>query len=76
MSQEPTRKGYVIEADHLAALQEFIGSLSLPWKQTNPYMQILISAQEVVLTSPQSAPEVPANKTTKTKAVRKKATAK
>ena len=59
MEAQNTRNGFVLEENHLLALQEFIGSLNLPWKQTNAYMQILLSAKKVTLTEQPPPPQPP-----------------
>jgi len=55
MSEEQL-KHWVINQNELAALQEFIGSLALPWKQTNPYMQLLGNLRPVNYQSPTPVP--------------------
>lgn len=40
-------KHYILNQNELLALQDFISSLALPWKQTNPYMQLLVGLKEV-----------------------------
>ena len=47
MTNQEQPKAYVIQEQQLVALQEFLSSLSMPWKQINPYMQLLISLPEV-----------------------------
>ena len=53
MTQRP--KLFAISEQQRMVLQEFIGTLNLPWKQTNPFMQILGSLPEVEV-----APATPA----------------
>lgn len=48
---------YVISQNDLAALQDFIGSLPLPWKQTNPYMQLIGGLKQIkIQTAPAGSP--------------------
>ena len=77
MSEEQNLKHWVINQNELAALQEFIGSLALPWKQTNPYMQLLGGLRPVNYQAPAPAPAAPAPApmAAPKKATRKKATA-
>ena len=45
MKQEEV-KYYAINSGEIMVLQEFVGGLNLPWKQTNPYMQMLLNLKE------------------------------
>ena len=46
MTTKEEVKYYALNQGEVAILQEFIGSLNLPWKQTNPYMQLLINLKD------------------------------
>ena len=79
MSEEQNLKHWVINQNELSALQEFIGSLALPWKQTNPYMQLLGNLRPVNYQAPAPAPApalapAPAPMAAPKKTARKKAT--
>jgi hypothetical protein len=51
-------KYYALNQGELVVLQEFVGSLNLPWKQTNPYMQLLttIAKREIKMAQPEPEP--------------------
>ena len=68
MSEEKKIKHWVIDQNELAAIQEFIGSLALPWKQTNPYMQLLTGLKPV---NYQAAPNAPSASKTPPKTPKK-----
>jgi len=51
MTEQRQPRFFAIREDQLGALQEFIGQLNLPWKTTNPIMQVLISLPEVNVTA-------------------------
>ena len=56
MAEERKLKHWVINEQELGAIQEFIGSLALPWKQTNPYMQLLGNLKLVNYQAPAPVP--------------------
>lgn len=47
MEEKKEPRAFLLMEGELAALQDFISSLNLPWKQTNPYMQLLMNAKAV-----------------------------
>ena len=56
MNEEQNLKHWMINEKELMILQEFIGSLALPWKQTNPYMVLLSGLKPVNIVT--QAPEI------------------
>ncbi len=54
---KPQQKMFAISEQQLIAVHEFIGSLVLPWKQTNPLMQLLSTLPEVTRAQPEPEPE-------------------